>query len=100
VSVFLIVCVRDVDLRAVVDHAERYVDGQVHTNFMENFWALLKRGLHATYISVEPSHLFRYLDERMFTFNERERDDYGRFECVTRAVAGKRLTFAEATGHS
>jgi len=84
----------------VVDHAERYVDGQVHTNFMENFWALLKRGLHGTYISVEPFHLFRYLDERVFTFNMRELDDYGRFETVLRAVTGRRLTYAELTGHA
>jgi transposase-like protein len=84
----------------VVDHAERYVDGQVHTNFMENFWALLKRGLHGTYISVEPFHLFRYLDERVFTFNLRELDDYGRFETVLRAVAGRRITYAELIGQA
>jgi transposase-like protein len=81
-----------------VDHAEQYVCGRVHTNYMENFWALLKRGLHGTYISVEPFHLFRYLDERAFTFNEREQSDYGRFESVLRATAGRRLTFAEVTG--
>lgn len=83
----------------VVDHAERYVDGQVHTNCMENFWALLKRGLHGTYISVEPFHLFRYLDERVFTFNLRELDDLRRFEAVLRTVTGRRLTYAEVTGH-
>lgn len=82
----------------VVDHAERYVDGQVHTNYMENFWALLKRGLHGTYISVEPFHLFRYLDERVFTFNMRELDDYGRFETVLGALADRRLTYAELIG--
>jgi len=83
---------------ATVNHAEAYVDGRVHTNYMENFWALLKRGLHGTYVSVEPFHLFRYLDERMFTFNEREVGDLNRFEQVLRASAGRRLTFAEATG--
>jgi len=82
----------------VVDHAERYVDGQVHTNYMENFWAQLKRGLNGTYISVQPFHLFRYLDERVFTFNLRERDDYGRFDGVLRAATGRRLTYAELTG--
>ena len=82
----------------VVDHAMRYVDGQVHTNYMENFWALLKRGLHGTYISVEPFHLFRYLDERMFTFNMRDLTDYGRFETVLQAVAGRRVTYMELTG--
>jgi transposase-like protein len=82
----------------VVDHAERYVDGQVHTNGMENFWSLLKRGLHGTYVSVEPFHLFRYLDERVFTFNMHDSSDFGRFKAVLRRVAGRRLTYAELTG--
>ena len=55
----------------VIDHAVAYVDGEIHTNSMENFWSLLKRGLHGTYVSVEPFHLFRYLDEQMFRFNKR-----------------------------
>ena len=50
----------------VVDHAEKYVDGRVHTNGLENFWSLLKRGIAGTYVSVEPFHLFRYLDEQVF----------------------------------
>jgi transposase-like protein len=82
----------------VVDHMERYVEGRVHTNCIENFWSLVKRGLNGTYISVQPKHLQRYLDERVFTFNERELDDYGRFEVVLRAVAGRRLTWATLTG--
>jgi transposase-like protein len=82
----------------VIDHAEAYVNGRVHTNSMENFWSLFKRSLHGTYVSVEPFHLFRYLDERCFAFNLRDRTDYGRFEAVLRAVAGRRLTFAEVTG--
>ncbi len=82
----------------VVDHAERYVDGQVHTNFMENFWSLLKRGLHGTYVSVKPFHLYRYLDERMFTFNERNLTDLGRFTAVLASVAGRRLTYARLIG--
>ncbi|MDX6510774.1 MAG: hypothetical protein QOE36_278 [Gaiellaceae bacterium] len=84
---------------ATVDHAERYVDGRVHTNGLENFWSLVKRGLNGTYISVQPFHLFRYLDERVFTFNLRTLDDYGRFTTVLRAVTGRRLTYAELTGH-
>ncbi len=87
----------DYDHRTV-DHAERYVDGQVHTNHMENFWSLLKRGLHGTYISVEPYHLFRYLDERMFTFNLRDLTDLGRFTAVLTACAGRRVTYMELTG--
>ena len=74
-----------------IDHAVQYVDGNVHTNGIENFWALLKRGLHGTYVSVRPFHLYRYLDERMFTFNERELTDLGRFTLVLQAVAGRRL---------
>src|SRR6266511_1829222 len=62
-----------------VDHAERYVDGRAHTNGLENFWSLLKRGLHGTYVSVEPFHLFRYLDERLFSYNRRDLTDLGRF---------------------
>lgn len=81
-----------------VDHAEKYVDGRVHTNGMENFWALLKRGLHGTYISVEPFHLFRYLDERVFTFNMRDLTDLGRFTAVLQNVTGRRVTWFELTG--
>jgi len=83
----------------VVDHAEKYVDGQVHTNGMENFWSLLKRGLKGTYISVEPFHLFRYLDEQVYRYNNRElAHDGERFELALSQIAGKRLTFAEVTG--
>jgi len=83
-----------------VDHAERYVDGRAHTNGLENFWCLLKRGLNGTYVSVEPFHLFRYLDERLLAYNLRELDDYGRFEAVLRRAAGRRLTYAELTGQA
>jgi len=82
----------------VVDHAERYVDGRVHTNGVENFWSLLKRGLNGTYGSVEPFHLFRYLDERVFTYNLRDRSDAGRFEAVLSTIKGRRLTWAELVG--
>jgi len=82
----------------VIDHTEKYVDGRVHTNGIENFWSVLKRGLHGTYVSVEPFHLFRYLDERVFTYNLRDRDDAGRFEAVLSAITGRRLTWAELVG--
>jgi transposase-like protein len=81
-----------------VDHAECYVDGRVHTNGLENFWSLLKRGLNGTYVSVEPFHLFRYLDERVFTYNQRDGNDGSRFEALLGAVAGRRLTWAELVG--
>jgi hypothetical protein len=60
----------------------------------------LKRGLHGTYVSVEPFHLFRYLDERVFTFNLRDRTDYGRFDALLGAVNGRRLTYAEVSGRA
>ena len=83
----------------VIDHAVSYVEGNVHTNGMENFWSLLKRGLHGTYVSVEPFHLFRYLDEQAFRYNNRkEMNDSDRFDLAVRQVIGKRLTWAEVTG--
>src|SRR5438270_12794937 len=83
----------------VVDHATQYVDGRVHTNGLENFWSLLKRGVSGTYVSVEPFHLHRYLDEQMFRFNNRkELDDAGRFDLAVRQIVGKRITFAQLTG--
>lgn len=83
-----------------VNHAESYVRGNVHTNGLENFWSLLKRGLKGTYVSVEPFHLFRYLDEQAFRYNERknEEGDAGRFAEILSTVAGKRLTYKGLTG--
>jgi transposase-like protein len=82
----------------VVDHAVQYVDGKVHTNGMENFWSLLKRGLHGTYVSVEPFHLFRYLDEQVYRFNNRKMNDGERFDLTIRQIVGKRITWNELTG--
>jgi transposase-like protein len=83
----------------VIDHAEKYVDGQVHTNGLENFWSLFKRQLKGTYVSVEPFHLFRYLDEQVFRYNFRKLAHDGlRFEHVASHIIGKRLTYAEVTG--
>jgi hypothetical protein len=81
-----------------VDHAIQYVDGLVHTNGLENFWSLLKRSIKGTYVSVDPFHLFRYLDEQAFRFNNRETTDGGRFMRALRSIVGKRLTFSELTG--
>lgn len=83
----------------VVDHAVEYVNGRVHTNGLENFWSLLKRGISGTYVSVEPFHLFRYLDEQTFRYNNRRnKDDQARFELAMRSVFGKRLTYEQLTG--
>jgi transposase-like protein len=80
----------------VIDHAEKYVNGQVHTNGCENFWSLLKRALKGTYVAVEPFHLFRYLDEQVFRFNNRcEMNDADRFSSVICNIVGRRLTYKE-----
>lgn len=83
-----------------VDHAIEYVSGRVHTNGIENFWSLLKRGLKGTYVCAQPYHLHRYLDERVFTFNERQRDDLGRMTATLSEVGGRRVTYKELTGHA
>jgi hypothetical protein len=90
-------------IHQIVDHAERYVDGQIHTNGLENFWSLLKRGIKGTYVAVEPFHLFRYLDEQCFRFNNRATkdnplNDADRFHLALSQIVGKRLTYAELTG--
>ena len=87
----------------VIDHAVEYVKGKIHTNGMENFWSLLKRGLSGTYVSVEPFHLWRYLDEQEFRYNNRGNrkfpvHDGERFRMVTANVAGRRLTYKQLTG--
>jgi transposase-like protein len=82
----------------VIDHAECYAKGKVHTNGLENFWSLLKRTIKGTYVNVEPFHLFRYLDEQSFRFNERADNDQGRFIKAIKGIVGKQLTFASLTG--
>jgi transposase-like protein len=87
----------------VINHLDSYVRGNVHTNGIENFWSLLKRGLGGTYVAVEPFHLFRYVDEQAFRFNnrkdgDRKIGDAERFDIAMSQIAGKRLTYAELTG--
>jgi len=88
----------------VINHLEGYVSGNVQTQGIENFWSLLKRGLGGTYVAVEPFHLFRYVDEQAFRFNNRKDadgnllNDADRFDIAMSQVIGKRLTFAEVTG--
>jgi transposase-like protein len=89
---------RDYD-RRVIDHAESYAQGHVHTNCLENFWSLLKRALKGTYVNVEPFHLFRYLDEQAFRFNERKLTDSERFLAAVPSIAGRRLTYRGLTGN-
>ena len=73
----------------VIDHAEKYAEGRVHVNGIENFWSLLKRCLKGTYIAVEPYHLFRYLDEQVFRFNNRKLPSSARFAEALKSVAGR-----------
>ena len=82
----------------VIDHAVAYVQGDIHTNSAENFWSLVKRMLKGTYVSVEPFHLFRYLDEQVFRFNNRKGSDAMRFALALRGIIGKRLTYTALTG--
>jgi transposase-like protein len=88
----------------IIDHAEKYVDGKVHTNGIENFWSLLKRGLNGTYVAVEPFHLFRYLDEQAFRYNYRKDErgnklnDGQRFSIALSQIVGKRITYKELIG--
>jgi hypothetical protein len=88
----------------VVNHAEQYVNGNCHTNGLENFWSLLKRGINGTYVAVEPFHLFRYVDEQAFRFNTRKDadgeviSDYHRFMMALSQIVGKRLTYKQLTG--
>ncbi|MDP8983183.1 MAG: IS1595 family transposase [Acidobacteriota bacterium] len=82
-----------------INHAETYVRGKVHTNGLENFWSLLKRGLHGTYVSVEPFHLFRYVDEQAFRYNNRkDMNDAERFSLAVSQITGKRLTYKALIG--
>ncbi len=86
-----------------VNHVEEYVRGQVHTQGIENFWSLLKRGLRGTYVAVEPYHLNAYVTEQVFRFNNRATkdnllNDADRFALLMSQVGGKRLTYADLTG--
>jgi transposase-like protein len=83
----------------VIDHAEKYVDGRVHTNGLENFWSLLKRRINGRYVSVEPFHLFRYFDEQAFRYNNRTVTDADRFDAAVRQIVGRRrVTYKELIG--
>ncbi len=85
-------------MHQVVDHAIEYVRGCVHTNGLENFWSLLKRGIKGTYVSIEPFHLFRYVDEQAYKYNHRSLADSERFSMAVAGIVGKRVTYDELTG--
>lgn len=89
---------------SVVNHLECYVKGNVHTNSVENFWSLLKRSIGETYVNVEPFHLFRYVDEQAFRFNNRldvdgdKLNDLDRFEVLVSQIVGRRVQYKELIG--
>jgi transposase-like protein len=86
-------------IHQVINHGVEYVRGNIHTNGIENFWSLLKRTIKGTYVSVEPFHLGRYLDEQVFRFNERKGKDKDRFLKAVGMISGKRLTYEELIGY-
>jgi len=95
--------VRQKYVHEVVSHIDEYVRGNVHTNGIENFWSLLKRGLKGTYVAVEPYHLQKYVDEQVFRFNNRHTkenplEDSDRFMLAVSQIVGKGLTYSELTG--
>ena len=75
-----------------------YARGEAHTNGLENFWSLVKRGLNGTDVSVEPFHLFRYLDEQAFRYNNRRMNDGVHFDVMVRQTVGKRLAWVQVAG--
>jgi len=85
-------------IHEIVTHSNEYVRGNVHTNGIENFWALLKRALKGTQTHVDPEHLQRYVAERVFAYNYREAEDKGRMRQAMSGTAGRRLTWKELTG--
>jgi transposase-like protein len=85
-------------IHETVNHVEEYVRGQVHTQGIDNFWSLLRRGLTGTYIAVEPFHLDRYVGEQVFRYNNRLISDAERFTTVMKQIVGRRLTYDELTG--
>lgn len=84
-----------------VDHWKTYVDGEVHTNTVENFFSILKRGVNGTYHHISEAHLHRYLSEFDFRYNARAANGYSdadRTRMALEQVGGKRLRYAQTKG--
>ena len=101
--VLLGLCLFEFSAPFVAQESVQYVDGKIHTNGLENFWSLFKRMLGGTYVSVEPFHMFRYLDEQEFRYNNRgskenPMHDGDRFRLAMSQIVGKRLTYSHLTG--
>jgi hypothetical protein len=88
---------------AIINHAIESENGQIHTQGIENFWALLKRSLGGTSAAVEPFHLDRYVNERAIRYNnlatkDNPLTDADRFTLAASQISGERLIYAELTG--
>ena len=84
---------------AAVNHsAGEFVRGQIHTNGIESFWALFKRGLYGTYHWMSREHLHRYLAEFCGRSNVRKRDTRDQLEWLARGLTGQRLTWKMLRG--
>lgn len=79
-----------------VNHsAGEYVRKQAHTNGVESFWSLLKRGYHGTFHHFSPKHLARYVAEFAARYNVREMDTIAQMAFVVQGMIGKRLKYAD-----
>ena len=82
-----------------VNHSRHeYARGPIHTNTIEGFFGLLKRGVNGTFHHISPKHLHRYLSEFEFRYNTRGMDDGERTGRIIRAAQGKRLTYKQQLG--
>jgi hypothetical protein len=85
-------------MHEVIDHAEAFVRGRVHTNGLENFWSLFKRTIYGTHHQVTAYHLDRYLDSATFRFNTRKMKNGERFAVALKRADGRRLTYNSLVG--
>ena len=76
-----------------------YVRGQAHTNSIESFWSMLKRGHKGTYHKMSPKHLHRYVDEFAGRHNIRDLDTMAQMAFVILAMVGRRLKYKELTAN-
>lgn len=88
---------------STVKHAGgEYVRGDIHTNSIEGYFSIFKRGMKGNYQHCSEKHLHRYLAEFDYRYNHREKlgfDDVSRFEKSVPGIVGKRLTYRRTRGH-
>ena len=85
------------DHEAVKHSISELVRDQAHTNGIESFWAMLKRGYHGTYHHMSPKHLGRYIEEFAGRHNVRELDTVDQMGWLVRGMRGKRLPYKDLT---